>query len=148
MFHKIGLATSKELLHYLLLPFGPPRFMHYFVVTHKSSISNAHGQIFNVMEPKYDVPTCVQMYMYVCTYRWPCGTHAHTHTSSYLRTPHNTQAHNAHTQCTYTLNTPSRRDCLTAIVLLLWSESQVRHCKDGKIRNPVGQPVTHPDGYS
>ncbi len=26
------------------------RVMHYFVVTHKSSISNAHGQIFNVME--------------------------------------------------------------------------------------------------
>ena len=140
MFHKIGLATSKELLHYLSLPVAPPRFMHYFVVTHKSSISNAHGQIFNVMGINTMFP---HVYMYVCTYRWPCSTHAHTHTSSYLRTPHNTQAHNA-----YALDTPSQRDCLTAIVLLLWSESQVRHCKDGKIRNPVGQPVTHPDGYS
>ena len=83
--------------------------------------------------------------------------HARTHTitsyniqlriaGSYLRTPHNTQEHDVHTHSVHALDTPSRRDCLEAMMLLLWSESQVRRCKDGKIRNPVGQLVTQPAG--
>ena len=47
-------------------------------------------------------------HVYKCTFTYAhtdghaahTRTHAHTHTSSYLRTPHNTQAHDAHTQCT------------------------------------------------
>ena len=90
------------------------------------------------------------VYKCTCTYAHTDGHVAHTRTHIPLATfvPLTTLRHTMHTHGAHALNTPSRRDCLTAIVLLLWSESQVRHCKDGKIRNAVGQPVTHPDGYS
>ena len=80
----VGLATSKDLLHYLSLPVAPPRFMHYFVVTHKSSISNAHGHFFNVMEHNYDVHTCVQMYVYVRMHIQMATWYTRTHTHTYL----------------------------------------------------------------
>ena len=77
----------------------------------------------------YYVHTCVQMYMYVCTYRWPCGTHAHIPLATFVTL---TIPHTMYTYSARALDTPSRRDCLTAMVLLLWSESQVRPVRMGR----------------
>ena len=85
-------------------------------------------------------------HVYKCTFTYAHtdGHAAHTRTHIPLATyvPLTTFRHTMHTHSAHALNTPSRRDCLTAMVLLLWSESQVRHCKDGNTRNPV----THPAG--
>ena len=85
------------------------------------------------------------VYKCTCTYAHTDGHAAHTRTHIPLATFATlttltilTIPHTMHTHSAYALDTPSRHDCLTAMVLLLWSESQVRHCKDGKIRNPVG----------
>ena len=91
------------------------------------------------------------VYECTCTYAHTDGHAAHTRTHIPLATfvPLTTLRRTSmHTHSAHALNTPSRRDRLTAMVLLCWSESQVRRCKDGKTRNPVGQLVTHPDGYS
>ena len=79
------------------------------------------------------------VYKCTCTYAHTDGHVAHTHTHIPLATFVTlTIPHTMYTYSARALDTPSRRDCLTTMVLLLWSESQVRHCKDGKIRNPVG----------